>query len=110
MQERFDEWEENRNHLVELKELQADEQRKFNHIRIAQAKLELAKETMMAKYSEPILNGFSKYYQMLTGENASAFHVDARTQITVDEAGKQRQTETLRLPGPRRHLPAACPY
>lgn len=95
LQERFDEWEENRNHLVELKELQADEQRKFNHIRIAQAKLELAKETMMAKYSEPILNGFSKYYKMLTGEDASSFHVDARTELTIDECGKQRQTNAL---------------
>lgn len=95
LQEQYDEWEETRTRLEELKVLQEEEQLKYNHICLAKAKLELAKETMMAKYSEPILNGFSKYYNMLTGEDASAFHVDARTQITVDEAGKQRQTETL---------------
>lgn len=95
LQETYDEWEESRTKLEELKELQAAEQRKYNYVQTAKVKLALAKEAMTAKYADPILQSFSKYYEMISEETADAFHVDANTAVTVDELGKQRGVNTL---------------
>lgn len=102
MQKEYDEWEENRMKLEELKEVQAVEQEKYQYILQARIKLELAKETMTAKYADPILQGFKKYYKMISENPAAAnpivadhFHVDARTAVTVEEYGKQRDIVVL---------------
>ena len=95
LQESYDEWEESRIKLEELKELQIVEQKKYDHVRTAKMKLALAKEMMTAKYADPILEAFSKYYEMISGDTADAFHVDANTTVTVDELGKQRSVNTL---------------
>lgn len=95
LQEQYDEWEENCAKLRELKELQSIEQRKYKHVQTAKRKLELAKEAMTAKYADPILQGFRKYYEMISGGNTDCFHIDANTAVTVDELGKQRNVNTL---------------
>ena len=41
-----------------------------------------------------ILESFSKYYEMITSASAEDFHIDANTNITVTEQGKQRETNT----------------
>lgn len=95
LQEDFDEWEENGVKLKELKSIQATEKRKFEHVNMAKKKLELAKEAMTAKYADPIFQGFRQYYEMISGLEADRFHIDANTTVTVDELGKQRNTNTL---------------
>lgn len=95
LQEKYDEWEESRIKLEELKTLQAAEQKKYKHILTARIKLGLAKEAMTAKYADPILEGFCKYYEWISGESADRFHIDANTKVTVEELGKQRETDTL---------------
>ena len=95
LQESYDEWEESRIKLEELKDLQATEQKKYNDVRMAKTKLALAKEAMTAKYAAPILQAFSRYYEMISGDTADAFHVDANTTVTVDELGKQRDVNTM---------------
>lgn len=95
LQEAYDEWEENKRMLETLKALQMEEFKKHDALQKAREKLELAKEIMTAKYSDPILKGFSKYYEMITGTSAESFHVDAHTKVTVDELGKQRETNLL---------------
>ena len=95
LQEKYDEWEESRIRVDELKELQTVEQKKYDHVRMAKTKLALAKEAMTAKYADPILQAFSKYYEMISGDTADSFHVDANTTVTVDELGKQRGVNTL---------------
>ena len=97
LQVKYDEWEESRIKLKELKDLQALEQQKYDHVRMAKDKLALAKEAMTAKYADPILKAFSKYYEMISKDTADAFHVDANTTVTVDEYGKQRGVNTLSL-------------
>lgn len=94
-QREYDEWEENRIRLDELKALQAVEQQKYQYVLQARIKLGLAKEAMTAKYADPILQGFKKYYEMISESAANHFHVDASTTITVDEFGKQRDTVVL---------------
>lgn len=95
LREAYDEWEENCAKLKELKELQSMEQEKYRNVYMAKKKLELAKETMTAKYADPILQGFRKYYEMISEREAAGFHIDANTAVTVDELGKQRDTSTL---------------
>jgi uncharacterized protein YhaN len=95
LQRQYDEWEECVARLEELKERQAEEQKKFDYVFKARLKLELAKEAMTAKYADPILKGFGKYYEMISGDTADRFHIDANTAVTVDEFGRQRDTVSL---------------
>lgn len=94
-QEEYDEWEQNCAKLKELKSLQFMEKKKYEYVSMAKKKLELAKEVMTAKYADPIFQGFSQYYEMISGNEAVHFHIDANTTVTVDELGKQRDTNTL---------------
>ena len=95
LQEACDEWEENRLRLEELRQLQAAEQKKYDAVRLAKNKLTQAKEAMTAKYAAPLLQAFGRYYEMISGEAADAWHMDANTAVTVDELGKQRSVDTL---------------
>lgn len=95
LQEEYDEWEENCEKLKELKSLQSIEKKKYEYVSIAKKKLELAKEVMTAKYADPIFQRFSQYYEMISGDETVHFHIDANTTVTVDELGKQRDTDTL---------------
>lgn len=95
LQKEFDEWEENRARLKELKSIQSIEEKKYECVSMAKKKLELAKEVMTAKYADPIFQGFSQYYKMISGNEAIHFHIDANTTVTVDELGRQRDTNTL---------------
>ncbi len=95
LQEQYEGWEENRVRLSQLKEIQEQEQKKYDLVSKTKTKLLAAKEAMTAKYAAPILKAFSGYYEMLTGMPAGHFHVDANTEVTVEECGKQRETQTL---------------
>lgn len=95
LQEEYDEWEENYTKLKELKSIQSMEKKKYEYVSIAKKKLELAKEVMTAKFADPIFQGFGQYYEMLSGDEATHFHIDANTTVTVDELGKQRDMDTL---------------
>lgn len=97
LQEEYDEWEEKRARLEELNSLQSVEKKKYEYVNMAKKKLELAKEAITAKYSAPILQSFSQYYEMITNAAATNFHIDANTKVTVDEQGKQREINTLSL-------------
>lgn len=69
--------------------------KKYGYITKTQELLQAAKENLTAKYMEPLIKGFKKYYGMLTGESPDAFFIDANTVITKVEQGKQRSIETL---------------
>ena len=55
--------------------------------------LEKAKTSFTAKYTEPIMTGFEKYYRMLTGKEAVGCYLDADLRLTVSEKGLQRETK-----------------
>jgi uncharacterized protein YhaN len=94
LQAQLEEWEENKIRLDELNEIQSKEQEKYNHILKVQEYLAKAKESITNRYAAPILESFSKYYEMITSASAEDFHIDANTNITVTEQGKQRETNT----------------
>lgn len=95
LQEQYEEWDENRLKLEHLRQVQSEETQKYNYVMQARLKLELAKETLTAKYAEPIMSRFCKYFSLITKDVADKFHMDANTNVTVDESGKQREIETL---------------
>lgn len=94
LQAQLEEWEENKLHLEELKEIQSKEQEKYNHILKVQEYLAKAKESITNKYSAPILESFNKYFGMMTSVETERFCIDANTNITVVEQGKQREVNT----------------
>lgn len=95
LREAYDEWEENRVKLEQLREMQEIQQKKYELVFAARAKLAQAKEAMTAKYAAPILEGFGKYYELITRKPAKHFRVDANTAVTVEAYGKQREVDTL---------------
>ena len=94
LQAQLEEWEEHKVRLEELKTLQQDEQRKYHHIQKVQEYLVKAKESITNRYAAPILENFTKYYEMITSDNGEKFRIDANINITVAEHGKQRETNT----------------
>ena len=94
LQAQLEEWEENKLRLEELNDIQAKEQEKYNHILKVQEYLAKAKESITNRYAAPILESFSKYYEMITSASAEEFHIDANTNITETKQGKQREVNT----------------
>lgn len=95
LQMQYEEWEENKIRLAELKNLQEQETQKYNHIKKVQEYLAKAKESITNRYSAPILESFKTYYEMITSDVAKEYHIDANINVTKDEQGKQRETNTL---------------
>lgn len=57
--------------------------------------LQIAKTRLSVKYMEPILNGFRKYYRILTGKDAEDCRIDADLVLTVKEQGLNRDIHFL---------------
>lgn len=53
--------------------------------------MEQAKVSFTAKYTAPLRESFGKYYEMMTREKPERFHMDANSNVTVDEQGMQRE-------------------
>ncbi len=54
--------------------------------------LEKAKESLSAKYIGPIQESFGRYYELLAGESAEDFRMDANVNVTKRALGEQRET------------------
>ncbi len=57
--------------------------------------LSKARENITARYTGPLLSGFSKYYKMITGDEADSYRMDANTELTVSEEGIQHSVKFL---------------
>lgn len=57
--------------------------------------LSQAKENLTARYRDPIMNGFNKYYEMLTGCLPREYKMDANISLTKEESGGRRQITAL---------------
>ncbi len=97
LQEQYDEWNQSREELQELKEIQKAETEKYQYLLKARDYLSQAKESMTARYSAPILQNFCRYFEIITQSSASRFHMDANTEVTVEELGMQRTVNTLSI-------------
>lgn len=83
--------------LEEIENAIAEKTVVYNRLVKTQDLLVKAKENLTAKYMGPLLNGFRKYYTMLTGESADAYNLDANINLTCVVDGLQRETKTLSI-------------
>lgn len=95
LEEQLDLRDEKEAELQEMKELQDSEIRKYNLLGVTYDFLQKAKEQLTARYMEPIAKGFSKYYQMLTGDDSGNWQIDANINLKVREFGELRETKWL---------------
>jgi len=95
LQEQLDLRDEKQIELEELQKQQEEDIEKYNLIKITHDFLQRAKEQFTAKYMDPIANGFSKYYQMLTGDIKGDWMIDANINLKVREQGELRDTRWL---------------
>lgn len=75
--------------------LQEKDTQKYNMVKLTHEYLQKAKEQFTARYMGPIANGFSKYYQMLTGDDSGTWVIDANIQLKMKEQGELRDTKWL---------------
>ncbi len=95
LREKYDEWTETAKSLEETRRERSLRQSQYDQVSLAMDCLTTAKEAMTAKYMEPLMESFSKYYGILTGEPADRYRMDANTNLTVEEQGMQRETVYL---------------
>lgn len=95
LQMQYDEWEDNKLYLEQLKRVQKEEETKYKHIELTKKYLGMAKESLTTKYVGPILNNFAQYYESVTSYSDNDFHMDANMDITIDAHGKQREVGAL---------------
>ena len=68
---------------------------KFERLKKTKEYLAKAKDGYTAKYRNPLLESFSSYYEMLTGESAADCRLDANLCLTREELGDQREMKYL---------------
>lgn len=87
-----DEINEAKEKLSVINEEIASETKKYELLKKTQELLTQAKESLTARYIGPLKESFSKYYELLVGNTAEDYHIDANAKVTVEEQGMQRQT------------------
>lgn len=95
LQEQLDLRDEKLIELEEMQQLQAEDTKKYNLLKLTHDFLQRAKEQFTAKYMDPIANGFSKYYRMLTNDTQADWMIDANINLKVREQGELRETRWL---------------
>lgn len=71
------------------KQYQEDKKR-YEDLQKVQKYLQKAKESFALRYMQSLKDGFDKYYQMLTGQEALAYRMDVNANLTVLDHGMQR--------------------
>lgn len=95
LQEQLDLRDEKQAELEEQMYLQEQDTKKYNLIKTTHDFLQRAKEQFTARYMDPIANGFSKYYQMLTGDTSGEWMIDANINLKLRQQGELRETQWL---------------
>ena len=81
--------------LKTLLRRQEEEEAAYRQVCAAASLLVKARESLTARYSDPIRAGFSRYWETITSRSAAGVYLDANSAVTVDEMGRQRPTDLL---------------
>ena len=95
LQEKRDEITEAEVRLDELQELYDVNEKKLNILKKTQKYLEQAKISLTAKYTQPIKEGFDKYFGILCDIESENYQLDANLEMSVFEQGMPRDTAFL---------------
>lgn len=93
-------WENIENMEGELENLQETTEEKLKQYRLLEVTkglLEEAKSSFTAKYTEPVMVGFRKYYQILTGTECENYQMDANTKLQVIDGNMPRDIDYMSL-------------
>lgn len=93
--EKRDELTEKENEYQRLQESYESGRKELELLKRTKEYLEKSRTSFTARYMEPIMSGYRKYYGMLAGESAGKFHIDADARLTVEESGMQREIRFL---------------
>lgn len=95
LQEQLDLRDEKQKELEEQLEKQEADTKKYHVVKLSYEYLQRAKEQFTARYMEPIAKGFSKYYQMLTGDTHGEWMIDTNITLKMKEQGELRDVKWL---------------
>ncbi|MCD7837069.1 MAG: hypothetical protein LUG83_10610, partial [Lachnospiraceae bacterium] len=95
LMERAEELEELEAEVKELDERYKADKRKYELINKTKEFMEKAKLSFAAKYAAPVRKGFDRYYSMISGAAPGEYYIDADSNVTVYEAGMQRDSRFL---------------
>ncbi|MCF0134976.1 MAG: AAA family ATPase [Lachnospiraceae bacterium] len=93
--EALDDRREDEERIVVLKEELEAAKRKLVQLTLSRQMLRDAQKALIADYKDPILEGFRKYYSMLTGEDTQDFRLDAGAKLSLEAYGRQRMIGAL---------------
>ncbi len=77
--------------LFLLKEQYQSDCIKYERLKMTKAYLAEAKAAYASKYKTPLMDSFSKYYEMISGESADFYRMDSNMELSVQEYGYQRE-------------------
>lgn len=87
---------EQKEELEAQKQKEAKESKKYVLLSRTKDLLEEAKETLTARYIQPLKTRYDFYVQLLEGEGSSGkYRLDANAELTVEELGMQRKVESF---------------
>ena len=75
-----------------LKELYTKDLLRYERLKLTKEYLAAARESYLSKYRSPLMSSFSRFYELLTGQEDNGFRMDSNLQLTIQEYGIQRET------------------
>ena len=84
--------------LDELKKLRTQQEKDlagYRQVTMASDLSQKAKESLTARYADPIRISFCNYWEMITGSSAAGIYVDANSNVTIEEKGRQRDSASF---------------
>lgn len=81
--------------LKELREQQKADMDKYRRVMAASLLLQKAKESLTSRYADPIRTAFCKYWELISGKSAAGIYLDANSNVTFEEEGRQREAVNL---------------
>lgn len=81
--------------LAALSEEIAADEKRLEVIAKTKEYLDRAKESFTARYMQPVMKGFEKYYNMLTGRDAKGYSINANLEVSKEELGNYRDIKLL---------------
>lgn len=97
LQESWDNVESMEDELEVLQENIDRRSRQYELLGMTKKLLEDAKSSFTARYTEPVMVGFRKYYQILTGTECENYQMDANTKLQVIEGNMPRDIGYMSL-------------
>ena len=97
LQESWDNVESMQEELETLEEETGERLKQYELLGTAKKLLEEARSSFTARYTEPVMAGFRKYYTILTGAECENYQMDANTKLQVIEGNMPREIGYMSL-------------